>query len=178
VLASPVGSISHYTFFAKYFLYRCISLLVPSPVYTSASNLTSLPWRWVRWEPLVCVPVRVLGWRQSVVDGPSSFRLLVVASSARWYRGGAWLTKGRVLHISVLDSSLLLLLVAPVCQPDSSGLPATRVLRLFMVVLDTASSQFRSRGVTSWVHVELLLCVRELLCLFHFFSSFFSLCLS
>jgi hypothetical protein len=86
--------------------------------------------------------------------------------------------QGRVLHISILDSSLLLLLVAPACQPDSSGLPATRVLRLFMVVLDTASSRFKSCGVTSWVHVELLLCVCELLCLFHFFSSFFSLCLS
>jgi hypothetical protein len=81
--------------------------------------------------------------------------------------------QGRVLHISVLDSSLLLLLVAPVCQSDSSGPPATRVLRLFMVMLDTASSQFSARGVTSWVHVELLLCARELLCLFHFFLHFF-----
>jgi hypothetical protein len=47
-----------------------------------------------------------------------------------------------------------------------------------MVVLDIASSQFRSCGATSWVHAKLLVCGPVLSHLFHFSFLFFSLCLA
>jgi hypothetical protein len=142
------------------------------------SLLTSLPWRRVRWEPLLCVPVGVLDWRQSVVVGPSSFQFPAVTSPARWLQSGAWLVQSRVLHVLVLDSSLLLLSVAAACQADSFDPPATRMWRLFLVVLDATSSRFRPRGTDSWVCARLLDCVMELSCLFPFFFFLFPLCLS
>jgi hypothetical protein len=133
------------------------------------SHLTSLPWRWVRWEPLVCVPVRVLDWRQSVMEGPSSFQFPIVSSLAWWSQGTAWLAQCHVLRVSVLDSSLLLLPITPACQVNSSGPSATRMSRLFVIVLDATSSRFRSRGATSWVHAELLVCVPRVIVFVSFF---------
>jgi hypothetical protein len=98
--------------------------------------------RWVRWELLLCVPIGVLRWRQSVVEGPSSFQFPVVASPGK-------VVSRHVPYVSVLDLSLLLLPVAPTCQADSSSPPATKMWRLFVVTLDVTSSRFRYRDMTS-----------------------------
>jgi hypothetical protein len=37
---------------------------------------------------LLCVPIRVLGWQRSVMEGPLSFRSLIVTFLARWSRDG------------------------------------------------------------------------------------------
>jgi hypothetical protein len=50
--------------------------------------------------------------------------------------------------------------------------------RLFIVVLDIASSQFNSCGATSWVHAKLLVCGPVLSHLFHFCFLFFFFVLS
>jgi hypothetical protein len=111
----------------------------------------------------LCVPVEVLGWQQSVVKGPSSFQVLIVASPARWSRGGACRAQGRVPCIScmvalppVFITLLLLLQVAPACHADPSGLPGARMWRLLPVTLDVTSSWLRSRGACSWVRAKLL----------------------
>jgi hypothetical protein len=69
------------------------------------------------------------------------------------------------LAYRVVASLLLLLLLVPACQPDSSSLPGARRWSLLIVALDAVSS---SRGATSWVHAKL----------FYFSFSFFPLCLA
>jgi hypothetical protein len=96
---------------------------------------------------LLCVPVGVFDWRQSVVEGPSSFWVLIVASLARWSRGDTCLAQGCVPCIScvvalplVFAMLLLLHLVASACQAYPSGLLGTRMWRLPSVALDVTSS--------------------------------------
>jgi hypothetical protein len=73
----------------------------------------------------------------------------------------------------VFATLMLLLLVALSCQVDSSVLLDARMWRLFVVVLDAASSRLRSRGAASGVRANLLVCGPCLLFLL-FSYSFFS----
>jgi hypothetical protein len=83
------------------------------------SCLTSLLWRYVRRELLLCVPVGVLDWQSSVMEGPSSVWFLIIASLVRWSRGGTLPALGRVPCIPSqcrsLRSSLLCFHVALAC---------------------------------------------------------------
>jgi hypothetical protein len=70
---------------------------------------------------------------------------------------------------------LFLLVVSPVCQADSSGLPGARCI--FKIMFDVTSSQFRSCAAATWVQANLslivfLVCGPVLLFLFHFFFVF------
>jgi hypothetical protein len=90
------------------------------------------------------------------VDVSSSFWVLIIASPARWSRGGACLAQGRVPCVPcvvalppIFASLLLLLPVAPTCHTDASSLPGTRMWSLLLVVLDVVSSRLRYHGVAS-----------------------------
>jgi hypothetical protein len=104
-----------------------------SSLAVEAVIVVSLSWRWVRRGVLLCVPIGVLSWQQSIVEGSSSFWFLIIASPARWSRGDAWLTLGRVPCAPIFISLLLFLPVTPACQADSSDLLGRRMWRLFVV---------------------------------------------